>query len=149
MPNPFDGSSLPPVYSPKTAVVGGIVYKLDPSGYFWDAVGVSVPPGNEPPSSVAAPAALMEYVRTASPVDTGAIAIASAASVQRQNENYNKLLFERFLDALVAFSTGKGAPVPSVAGKYRIADFPTLYMFIRDGIDTTMFNPPEVVFNQR
>lgn len=148
MPNPFDGSQLPPVYQPKKYIdpYTGMIWELDPSAYFWNFTGINVPDSARPPqASSFVPAQLMQFLLNSSPTDEGAIAIASAMSLQRSHENHNKVLVERVADAYKNWYSGKGRPVPDLTGAWAIANFMELYAFTSRGIEVP--KPREVNFN--
>jgi hypothetical protein len=152
--NPFAGDSLPPKYSPKTHVDPhtGKIYKLHESGYFWDEMGETIPDAHKHAPPVGKPPlpAFVAHVKSLNQFEYDTIKMTSAISVQRENENFNAHLWERYVRAKLDWMQGgrRGDEPKSPVGHYRIHDFQTLLDFIMAGVDTTQFNPPEIDYNQ-
>lgn len=139
--NPFDGSQTLPIrQQAKTAVVNGTIYKLviyGPGASGWEDTGVAaVDPNLAPPRTGVIPAALVNYVRNASPVDYDAVKARSAMSVAITNENYNQQIFEVYCEKFIVHATvGRGPAPVSPVPFYRIADFATIFQLMQAGIE--------------
>jgi hypothetical protein len=153
-PNPFSGSEPPPRYTPKTVVdpQTGIVWKLSEGGYGWEQAGEAIPNPKEhmPPAAQPVPAAFVQHVKSLGQFAPDTIKMASAIQVAISNTNYNAQLYERYVDAWLAWAQGgrQTKEPPSPKPYYRLADFSTVLSLIMNDVDTSLLLPPEINYNQ-
>jgi hypothetical protein len=140
--NPFSGNQQPVRYVPQRYVdpVTRIIWELDPSGYYWNEIGIQVPAGTEPPPPRPIPAEVQ--------VDTtsDAVKMNSARAVALDARTYNKNLRARYVDAYAAYRTGRGVKQEPPYPQYRIEDYDTIYYeYVAKDIPVPM--PPEQSYN--